>query len=790
MALIYDSSHSGQEIDAAVDAVQTTIPSQLTQIGSKLDEKADILVTAEPFDTTTLTQIGGANITGSNVWTTSTTQYGSFIEVNGGERIRVTANASYPFQYAFLTSRNWSSGGTPDFVSGYAAKITQTKGTTSTITIPSGCTYLWIFNKTTSASYLPSSFYFIDRNMVESNREEIEKVEVIATEADGTLYGNYYIRADGTLYASATWELLTFQNNGVERLEAYLGSYHSVPYIIGFYSSTEMNPSTFISGIATTDEIANGASATVYKGVIPSGCVTIAVTNRTSSLASASKWVKIYSTLKDIIAYNGSQDARIAENEADIAVLEVSAKKADALTDKVVYQQNPNLLDPSTWEQGRLVYNSESGNKGTNVDSTQHVRINDYIELDPSIGVSVQTKAITYDGQRLAIDVFTFDENKTWIGGCSSSASDHEFATIYGTLGDDYTYSGNMASGNSAFCHIKNGARYIRVFVRYFLNDFSLDDYVPEVMIWQTDSKVMGTYYPYGETSDFYIDGLVSSRGGSSIEQYDGQVMNIAYSSLVNGYPINTKEHFLHAVSLGYNGIKGDMRLTSDGGIVLCHDAGFTLDSNGRITTFDSSNCTLIHDMTLAQCLALEHANAAGYQTLGYYAHPCTLDDMLLICKEYGIVPYITFRWEYYEETAAKMYQSLQKYGLASKAIINLYNSLDAVSHIRALDKGIILCDTIDAYSRTSTDLATQIDTASSLNCSILCLNSVDIADYVTDEIVQYAASKGIRLYAWGVNAYNNYYSYIGMGLRGFQITSDIGLKCLTPAAITMRLNQ
>ena len=38
MALIYDSSHSGQEIDAAVDAVQTTIPSQLTQIGSKLDE--------------------------------------------------------------------------------------------------------------------------------------------------------------------------------------------------------------------------------------------------------------------------------------------------------------------------------------------------------------------------------------------------------------------------------------------------------------------------------------------------------------------------------------------------------------------------------------------------------------------------------------------------------------------------------------------------------------------------------------------------------------------------------
>jgi len=45
MALIYDSSHSGQEIDAAVEAVQTTIPSQLTQIGSKIGDLS-ILTTA------------------------------------------------------------------------------------------------------------------------------------------------------------------------------------------------------------------------------------------------------------------------------------------------------------------------------------------------------------------------------------------------------------------------------------------------------------------------------------------------------------------------------------------------------------------------------------------------------------------------------------------------------------------------------------------------------------------------------------------------------------------------
>jgi len=51
MALIYDSSHSGQEIDAAVDAVQTTIPSQLATIGSNLDEiENKITSTPSSFD--------------------------------------------------------------------------------------------------------------------------------------------------------------------------------------------------------------------------------------------------------------------------------------------------------------------------------------------------------------------------------------------------------------------------------------------------------------------------------------------------------------------------------------------------------------------------------------------------------------------------------------------------------------------------------------------------------------------------------------------------------------------
>lgn len=47
MEQIYDSRHSGQEVDNAVDAVQTTIPNQLTQIGLELDEVDNRIVDDE-----------------------------------------------------------------------------------------------------------------------------------------------------------------------------------------------------------------------------------------------------------------------------------------------------------------------------------------------------------------------------------------------------------------------------------------------------------------------------------------------------------------------------------------------------------------------------------------------------------------------------------------------------------------------------------------------------------------------------------------------------------------------
>ena len=59
--------------------------------------------------------------------------------------------------------------------------------------------------------------------------------------------------------------------------------------------------------------------------------------------------------------------------------------------------------------------------------------------------------------------------------------------------------------------------------------------------------------------------------------------------------------------------------------IVLCHDAGYTVDANGRITRFDRENFTPIHELPLSKILALEFDQPFEGKTL----HPCTLDSML-----------------------------------------------------------------------------------------------------------------------------------------------------------------
>lgn len=189
-----------------------------------------------------------------------------------------------------------------------------------------------------------------------------------------------------------------------------------------------------------------------------------------------------------------------------------------------------------------------------------------------------------------------------------------------------------------------------------------------------------------------------------------GAHLAIAYSS-IGRMAINTKEHFVDCCkNYGYNVLKCDVRPTSDGKLVLCHDAGFTLDANGRITTYNAANSTSIHEMTAAQCIALEHADSKSYGLLGYYAKPCLIGDYLDACRAYGKVAFVTIRDEYMDEVVPKLLEELRAHNMLYHTIINSMTYASLVKW-RAADSIVCLNYTLSrSVNITSTEIDQVID--------------------------------------------------------------------------------
>lgn len=242
------------------------------------------------------------------------------------------------------------------------------------------------------------------------------------------------------------------------------------------------------------------------------------------------------------------------------------------------------------------------------------------------------------------------------------------------------------------------------------------------------------------------------------------RVLNIEYSKLP-GAAGNSELHFTMAAEAGFDGLKADMRLTKDGEIVLCHDPGFSFDSAHRITVFDHSNYTEIHDMLLNDVLSLEFDTP---DPNGNFYHPCTLDRMLSICKQYSLIPYLTNRHENWrQETACRMTELLEKYDLKNSCIMNLYSGdPDTLNAIRMYLKDPIACDTKHDYDSFSEKM---INESRDAGYRIICLCHRSTAP-VTKELTEYAASRGISIWEWGMTEPEDVKRYLDLGIRGFQM--------------------
>lgn len=115
------------------------------------------------------------------------------------------------------------------------------------------------------------------------------------------------------------------------------------------------------------------------------------------------------------------------------------------------------------------------------------------------------------------------------------------------------------------------------------------------------------------------------------------QTKVIGHRGSIYGVP-NTEEAFLYAArDLHYQALECDVRVTSDGVLVINHDAtysGMTVES----TTYAKLAATTITSSPFAL------PKEKGFATGSYSGHICTLERYLEICKQYGCAAVIEFK--------------------------------------------------------------------------------------------------------------------------------------------------
>lgn len=227
--------------------------------------------------------------------------------------------------------------------------------------------------------------------------------------------------------------------------------------------------------------------------------------------------------------------------------------------------------------------------------------------------------------------------------------------------------------------------------------------------------------------------------------KFDNQFLYISYSQISGlSSSINTKETYEYCAKNGFNSIKGDVRPTSDGELIMCHDAGFTLNSDGKIVAYNAESSTPIINMTKAECLALEH-NSTGN-------HVCDFEAYLRICKKYGKIAYITIRNEHIDDVVVpKMFEYLDKYSMRDCCIVNSF-TLATLSSVRNTDTYIMLSYMSDFSTGTAGIKKSFVDQAISLgNCRVGIFAFSSSSDDISllensKEAIKYAISNDIRV--------------------------------------------
>lgn len=288
------------------------------------------------------------------------------------------------------------------------------------------------------------------------------------------------------------------------------------------------------------------------------------------------------------------------------------------------------------------------------------------------------------------------------------------------------------------------------------------------------------TYEPYTETiipggltlkpecMPTEFDELTASTLATDKARFDSRFNYVAYSAINSiGKDQNSREFFLWASKKEFTALKGDIEVTADGKLVMCHDEGFTFDEDGKIVVpYDPAKGTAIHDLTEAECLALQYARYSGYV--------CSFEEYIRICKKYGKIAYITVRNHYVDEYVPELLRVLHKYGMVKQCIISAYPYIDPLYAVREADPNIMMAWVLGKYANITT---AHIDTAISLGNMLICgfhiasaSDDVDARLAGSVSAIEYAHGHDVRVYDCQIHTMEQADKLMEYGITGAQI--------------------
>ena len=231
----------------------------------------------------------------------------------------------------------------------------------------------------------------------------------------------------------------------------------------------------------------------------------------------------------------------------------------------------------------------------------------------------------------------------------------------------------------------------------------------------------------------------------------------VSHGGLEGLYPENTVLGVLGAKRFGYAITEADLRITSDGHFVICHDESVDRTTDGTGT---------ISQMTLAQVKECNIDKWGSYTfntwTWDNLKIP-TLEEYLKACVGCGVIPMIETRG-FTESQLDSLIAIIRQFGLEDAIIVESFIKAD-ITYLRSkstMRLGALLSQTTD-----------DVDYCANIGNCILAINATSANP--TAEFMAYALSKGVPVAAWTVNSIQRIKELSLLGVS--QVITDIAVN-------------